>query len=83
MVNAYHSDGVIKAVVGTVVYYFCEEDSNVRSVMIGDSIRVCEDYGDWSGLNPMCITENELDNHWEHIEDINKNKLQLDSSEEY
>ena len=80
-VNTVNIEANITAVVGSVVYYFCEEEPNYKNIMFGSSVSVCEDDGEWSGLDPICIPEHKLEDFLEHFEELNENREQLDSSE--
>ncbi|CAG2112189.1 unnamed protein product [Medioppia subpectinata] len=57
--HLYTFNANISALVGSVIYYKCLGDRN-NTIMIGDSVRVCGTDSKWSGVDPKCIRDSEL-----------------------
>lgn len=53
----YNYEGTALAVPNTRVTYFCtlRDGPEGKVVMIGDSVRFCEDVGLWTGVAPICM----------------------------
>jgi len=64
--------GNMTAIIGSVVAYSCVGNHKNNSIMIGDSARVCGYDGKWSGIDPICIHDFEL--NAELYEELVKNE---------
>ena len=50
--------------------------------MIGDSVRVCDSEGEWTGVDPICIYNYQIPELIEYIQDIDKNEELVTDFEE-
>ena len=54
-INFYTFEGKEVAIPGSYIIYTCDDSQNSAKIMIGDSIRVCNEVGQWSGIQPYCL----------------------------
>ena len=60
--NVFSFDGNISAIEGSIATFQCKNQLKNDSYMIGDSVRYCLNDGNWTGIEPICISKSSFFN---------------------